>query len=153
MAQRTRAPARPPTNCAPQYPAASRSPMRPETTNPSVTAGLTFAPETGPSVYASARSTRPNARAVATTPAEVEVPANLQPKLTVATPTPTITRIAVPRASATSFRCDMNVSSVRYPEHLDATVAPPERPSLDAGSVSRGEHHPFGVICPATVRH
>src|SRR6185312_10609218 len=105
IAHRTNAPAIPPTNCAPQYPAASLSDIRPERTNPSVTAGLTFAPEIGPSVYASTSSTKPNARAVPTTPAAIELPASLKPKLSVATPTPTITSTAVPSASATNLRC------------------------------------------------
>src|SRR5437764_607630 len=42
---------------------------------------------------------------VANAPAETDDPASLNPKLSVATPTPTNTSRAVPRASATSLRC------------------------------------------------
>jgi hypothetical protein len=69
-----------------------------------VTAGLTWLPDTGPMKYTSASSVRPNASAVATTPAATLVPANLKPNIRVATPQATYTRIAVPRNSTASFR-------------------------------------------------
>jgi hypothetical protein len=54
--------------------------------------------------YTSASSVRPNASAVATTPAATLVPANLKPNIRVATPQATYTSIAVPRNSTASFR-------------------------------------------------
>jgi len=69
--------------------------IRPDTKKPRVTAGLTWQPDMGPSVYANARSTNPKASAVVTTPADVDDPVSLNPKLNVATPTATITNSAV----------------------------------------------------------
>src|SRR5262249_48717160 len=72
--------------------------------DPAVTAGLTWLPDTGPMKYTSVSSVRPNASAVATTPAATLVPANLKPNISVATPQATYTNIAVPRNSTASFR-------------------------------------------------
>src|SRR3954452_15128508 len=72
-----------------------------------VTAGVTWQAEIGPSVYAIVISTRPNASAVATTPAAVLDPAKPKPKERVATPTAKKTSTAVPAASATSLRVSM----------------------------------------------
>ena len=69
-----------------------------------VTAGLTWQPEIGPSVYASARTTSPNANAVVTTPAEMLDPANLNPKDSVVVPTAKMTSNAVPKNSANNRR-------------------------------------------------
>ena len=69
-----------------------------------MTAGLTWLPDTGPMKYTSASSVRPNASAVATTPAATLAPANLKPNISVATPQATYTKIAVPRNSTASFR-------------------------------------------------
>jgi len=52
-----------------------------------VTAGFTWHPEMGPSTWARASRTRPNARAVATTPAAKLLPAVPNPNDKVATPT------------------------------------------------------------------
>ena len=70
---------------------------------PTVTAGLTWLPDIGPIMYTRASSVRPNASAVATTPAATLAPANLKPNISVATPTAKNTRIAVPRNSAAIF--------------------------------------------------
>ena len=78
--------------------------MRPASRAPIVTAGLTWQPDTGPIRYTSESSVRPNASAVATTPAATLPPANLKPNISVATPTAKNTRIAVPRNSAANFR-------------------------------------------------
>ncbi len=77
--------------------------MRPVRKAPTVTAGLTWLPEIGPIMYTSASSVRPNASAVATTPAATLAPANLKPNISVATPTAKNTRIAVPRNSTAIF--------------------------------------------------
>ena len=77
--------------------------MRPVSKAPMVTAGLTWLPDIGPIMYTSASRVRPNASAVATTPAAMLAPASLKPNISVATPTAKNTRIAVPRNSTASF--------------------------------------------------
>src|SRR5207237_1390027 len=88
---------------------------------PTVTAGFTWQPETGPSAYANASNTNPNANAVVTTPADVLAPVNLNPNDNVAAPTAKITSSAVPAASAANFRTDMTGPS---PPTLVRPVAP-----------------------------
>jgi hypothetical protein len=65
----------------------------------SVTAGLTWAPLTGPKAYATKMSTKPNATATAMTPADLR-PAT-------AAPTAMRTSRKVPMNSATSLRLCM----------------------------------------------
>ena len=67
---------------------ASAAGIRPESHTPMVTAGFTWHPEMGPSTYARASNTKPNASAVATTPEAKLSPAVPNPNDKVATPTP-----------------------------------------------------------------
>ncbi len=62
------APTMPPTSCAIQYSMAVRPVMRRASSMPRVTAGLTWAPETGPSAYATAKRTKPKESAMPRTP-------------------------------------------------------------------------------------
>src|SRR5215472_8806671 len=78
--------------------------IRPASRAPIVTAGLTWQPDTGPIRYTSESSVRPNASAVATTPAATLAPSNPKPNISVAAPTARNTRIAVPRNSTANFR-------------------------------------------------
>ena len=78
--------------------------MRPANRAPTVTAGLTWEPDTEPIKYTSASRVRPNASAVATTPAATLEPSNPKPNMSVATPTAKNTSIAVPRNSTASLR-------------------------------------------------
>src|SRR6516164_1030806 len=78
--------------------------IRPASRAPAVTAGLTWLPDIGPIRYTSASSVRPNASAVATTPAATLPPSNLNPNISVAAPTARNTRTAVPRNSTANFR-------------------------------------------------
>ena len=89
--------------------------MRPVSSAPTVTAGLTWLPETGPIRYTSASSVRPNAKAVTTTPAATLPPSNLKPNISVAAPTARNTKIAVPRNSTASFRIMRSPRSAPMP--------------------------------------
>src|ERR1700751_3578287 len=91
-----------------------------------VTAGLTWQPNTGPIRYTRASSVRPNASAVATTPAATLAPANLKPNISVGTPTAKNTKIAVPRNSTANFRI-MLTSPSRGPRGLSRLVWPRRR--------------------------
>ena len=63
MSLSSSAPTMAPTTCAIQYAPASRALMPPRSSTPSVTAGLTWQPDTGPIEYASASRTRPKVKA------------------------------------------------------------------------------------------
>src|ERR1019366_8463398 len=88
VAHSTRAPRIPPTTWATQLLAASMDEIRLATSIPRVTAGFTCAPEIPPKAYARPASTSPKASAVATTPAALELPASLNPNISVAVPHP-----------------------------------------------------------------
>src|ERR1700751_5797534 len=93
--------------------------MRPVSSAPIATAGLTLLPGNGPIRYPSASSVRPNAKAVTTTPAATLPPSNLKPNISVAAPTARNTKIAVPRNSAANFRI------MRPPDTRTPTAAAP----------------------------
>src|SRR5262249_48934950 len=59
---------RPPSPWASTYVPASTGSIRPDSSTPRVTAGLTWHPDTGPIVYANANSTSPNANETPTAP-------------------------------------------------------------------------------------
>src|SRR5205823_13843858 len=104
---------------------------------PTVTAGFTWQPDTGPSAYANANNTNPNAKAVVTTPADVLAPVNLNPNDNVAAPTAKITSSAVPTASAANFRTDMTAPSRPTLAHRASTSVHP------ACQVTPREKHPI----------
>src|SRR5580704_7517869 len=126
--------------------------MRPASRAPIVTAGLTWHPDTGPIRYTSDSSVRPNASAVATTPAATLAPSNLKPNISVATPTAKNTKIAVPRNSAANFRITIFLPSYVNTGH--SCLARPQirryfvlRPQELRG---RGAHQPAsGPRCDA----
>src|SRR5215831_18533794 len=126
--------------------------MRPVNRAPAVTAGLTWLPDTGPMKYTSASSVRPNASAVATTPAATLVPANLKPNIRVATPQATYTKIAVPRNSTASFRI------MYLPLHLSWRDGqrPPDSPGVAASlpdPPGSGSPCPGVTPLPSTLPH
>src|SRR5580692_5401849 len=119
--------------------------MRPARRAPIVTAGLTWHPDTGPIRYTSDSSVRPNASAVATTPAATLAPANLKPNIRVATPQATYTRIAVPRNSTASFRIIRLVLLVV--RHGAMTGRRPDTSQTDPSIPAAPAPHPRKVTC------
>src|SRR5690348_18055044 len=94
--------------------------------------------------YTSASSVRPNASAVATTPAATLAPANLKPNIRVATPQATYTKIAVPRNSTASFRI-MYFPSVHQGLVADGPGSPGAAVSLHCRQVPV---HPVQAFTP-----